>query len=169
MTGTPRFCPVCGAKRGDAQAFCAGCGYRFDSSDLIAPVPAIEAREANSALGSTDGRTTGRGTSRSRRVAFVGAALVALAVAGVALVTWGPFVGSTTVPVVSCPTSSGSVSGPYPQAPVSFPPSISEPFVAASAASQLALYVSRLIAHTPNSLPVAGPARQAKVRTGVGA
>jgi hypothetical protein len=55
-----------------------------------------------------------------------------------ALTTWGPLAGPPSVPVVACATTYGA----YAPAPASLPPTTVEPFIPASAASGLAVYVS---------------------------
>ena len=73
-----------------------------------------------------------------RRMLWGAGVVLVLLGAAWALTPWGLLAGPPSVPVVACATTYGA----YAPAPASLPPTTTEPFVSASAASGLAVYVS---------------------------
>ena len=142
MTVTPNICPVCGTPRDELLAFCDKCGHEFGDLDQAGSAPTAEVDTTSSVPDSSKPPAKRPGSPWLRRLLVVAVVVVALPLAIVALVTWGGSVGLSTVPIVVCATSNRAVTGSYPPAPIAFPSSAPEPFVPASVAAQLTLYVS---------------------------
>jgi hypothetical protein len=89
---TTGYCPSCGASAGAADRYCRACGQGLDArTESSAPM-------ANGAATKSDS-TAERAPRRSRRWVAVGAvSIVALAAAGVALITTGTFQTSESGP-----------------------------------------------------------------------
>lgn len=75
---------------------------------------------------------------RPRRLALAVSALFFVLVGVVAVFAWGPLAGQPVVPVFACATTYGYEGA----ATASLPPTVAEPFLTASSASQLARYVT---------------------------